>query len=169
MDYLIHYQRKKVGHVHVEICDIWVSFQAECVLQSLDVFRCYGKISGHKPLLLGVLEPEEGRGLTLSRSFSMTQLHQQGAYPDLPTEYFLLGASELLQPEKAEALLETEYADVADPLIMACLQKGQMQKQGNTVFAPFQPGQENPMAFLLAVCRLEKREGVFYAVYDLSR
>ncbi len=174
MEYPIRYQGKQVGSLNIQICDIRVSFHARCSLHSLDVFRCYGRISGKEPLLLGVLEPEDNQIMTLFREFSMTQLHQQHAYPDLPVDYFLLGASDSLkdnsssayQEENSGERIETEQ-DITDPLILSCLQRGQIQRKGDEIYCPFDPGKPNPMSFLLTVCRIEEKAGALYAVYQL--
>lgn len=163
----IVYRGQEAGWVVVQDDARGVLFQAESRLNASAVLRLYGLTGQERPLLIGVLEPEDGV-LKLSRRMTKQTL-RTAKVDELPTQYYLDDgkpgcSSTCVADEEIERLTEIKpyHRFVDDPLLQSALRAGGAslvkEEDMDAIHAPFAPGRAHPLHFALTACTIERTE-----------
>lgn len=162
----IIYRGKDAGWVAVQQDGRGMMFEAESPVRTLAVLRLYG-LTGADPLLIGVLEPENGI-LRLRRRITPEALRTAGVQQP-PAQYYLEDGQPGCRPDwkKTDAISEekTEKAPIqtGDMLLDHLITSGTVScvadADGWTLQAPFVPGRAHPLHFALTACMIKQEHG----------
>ena len=186
--YEISYRGQQAGWVIAQPDAHGILFRAESRVHTMAVLRLYGIAAG-QPLLIGVLEPENGR-LSLARRITPDVLRRAGVQQP-PEVYYLEDGQPGCKPEPEETAAAEQppelslsaqagaeagaasqpskpslsaHLQTGDALLDALIAAGKAEctKEGEMLLVrtPFLPGQQNPMNFALTACHLEDGNAV---------
>lgn len=170
----IVYRGQDAGWVIVQTGGHGMIFAAESPVRTLAVLRLYG-LTETGPLLIGVLEPENGM-LKLKRRITPEALRAAGVRQP-PTRYYLEDGQPGCRPEENPAAPDKKKAAdgplrtgdaLLDRLLEAGIADGTETTDGWTIRMPFAPGRANALAFALTACTIERENGRLFAVLKKS-
>lgn len=176
MVFAVQRRGETVGTVEVTEEPRGYTFLVDCVGGTLDIVRCYGKTE-REPLLLGVLEPQEGR-LRCKRTITRQSLAAHGG--SVPQTYYLYGGpadmpastAASIEPQKQKPV-EAAHVWTLDPAIDAALQSGgavaEEMVYGLRLKCVFDPQKPFALAFAAGICHLEQKDGKNFAVINFQR
>lgn len=160
MVFAVQRRGSTVGSVTVTEGARAVTFEVDCAGGAMEIVRCYG-VTGNEPLLIGVLEPEDGK-LRCKRTITQQSLKAHGG--QIPKEYYLYGG-----PEDTPCTKRKDMVWTLDPDIDAALEHGTIFAEetayGLCLRCEFSNDKPFTLCFAAPACHIEQLEGKRFAVF----
>ena len=161
MRFPVEYRGQEAGFVKATQDIHGMQFEATCTLHTQEVVRLYAQAE-ERSFKIGVLEPENG-GLHLKRLWTPETL-RSFQITKLLRRYYIDDGRPGCTPQTQNRATSLPQ----DPQMLQAVEKGavwQEDAEGGWLRAPFDSQQEQPLAFVLTACEIQKEENGYVAAF----
>ena len=161
MRFPVEYRGQEAGFVEATQDIHGIQFEATCTLHTQEVVRLYTQVE-ERHFKIGVLEPEDGV-LRLKRLWTPETL-RSFQITELPRRYYIDDG----RPGCAPQIENHTTSLPQDPHMLQAVEKGavwQADAEGGWLRAPFDSQREQPLAFVLTACEIQKGADGYVAAF----
>lgn len=161
MRFPVEYRGQEAGFVEATQDIYGIQFEATCTLHTQEVVRLYAQAE-ERSFKIGVLEPDN-EGLRLKRLWTPETLRSL-QITELPRRYYIDDGHPGCAPQMGSRAASLPQ----DPQMLQAVEKGavwQEDAEGGWLRAPFDSQQEQPLAFVLTACEIQKGEDGYVAAF----